>query len=59
MLIPLIPLPPNATEEERLQYWRLYVEQVVSLMPERFLPVGTEKRWWHLFKIEHPFTAKS
>jgi hypothetical protein len=56
---PIKPLPPNAdAETRRRMYWE-YVDLCVACNPSSFLPVGVKRRWWHLFKIEHPETSRS
>ena len=56
---PIKPLPPNADDETRRRMYWEYVDLCVATNPSMFLPVGVKKRWWHLFKVEHPETSRS
>ena len=35
-----------------------YIDDLARLNRLSILPIGVRKRWWHLFKIEHPLTTK-
>jgi hypothetical protein len=37
-------------------YWE-YADQCVKCNPHLFLPIGVKRRWWHIFKAEHPRTS--
>lgn len=49
------PVPKGAGFEVRKQMYLDYVEELVRLNPDRFLPLGMRRRWWNL-KREHPLT---
>lgn len=44
------------TEQERISAFRYYAVRIVAMYPNRFLPPNVRKRWWHLFRCEHPET---
>lgn len=55
--IPAIqPVGICASEKEKREAYIRYCVLLAELNPSRFLPVGVKKRWWHLFKTEHPLT---
>jgi hypothetical protein len=56
MIIPLIPIRKDATEQERIEAHKAYCLELVSLFPRAFLPLGIKRRWYHFFKQEHPLT---
>jgi hypothetical protein len=56
MIIPLVPIQKDATDEERLNAYRAYCLEIVNLFPSAFLPLGEVKRWYHFFRQEHPLT---
>lgn len=59
MILPLFErVPDGATKELRREMYNKYVDEIVTLNPGRFLPLGVTKRWWHLFKLEHPRTRE-
>jgi len=54
---PMRRYPEGADFETRSRMYWEYVNLLVDVNPSCFLPRGVKKRWWHLFKNEHPATA--
>jgi len=57
--IPPIPVPKEATKETRMEVYFQWCEKMQSANPSCMLPLGVKKQWFHLFKVEHPFTTKN
>lgn len=55
---PIKRLPQDADDKTRSQMYWEYVDECVAANRSWFLPVGVKRRWWHLFKVEHPKTTK-
>lgn len=53
---PIVRLPDNATAEEHRQQYIKSLEQLATMNPRFFLPLGVKWRWWHFLKQEHPLT---
>ena len=53
---PMKRLPRGATIQDRADAYLNYIDQMVLMFGDRYLPLGTEKRWWHFGKLEHPLT---
>lgn len=58
-IAPMMPkVPPSATAEDRLILFFDWCELNSKMNPSLNLPLGIEKKWYHFFKSEHPFTTK-
>jgi hypothetical protein len=51
--------PEGATQTERVAMFRKWCERLVAANPDRFLPQGVRRRWWHIAKLEHPLTRQA
>jgi hypothetical protein len=54
-IVPIKPLPKDATPEQRLQAFYEYCEAHRCRFPYHLLPPGVKKKWWQVFSKEHPF----
>lgn len=55
--VPMKEIAKDATPKERAQAFYEHCEEHVRVNPGTMLPLGVKKRWWHVFKTEHPFTT--
>jgi hypothetical protein len=51
-------VPNGASRRVREDMYLEYIEELVRLNPQRYLPIGQRKRWWNL-RLEHPRTSFS
>jgi hypothetical protein len=57
ILPPMPPLDISVAKKYSVKAYKDYCRLLVAANPGYFLPLGTKRRWWHFFKIEHPLTS--
>lgn len=56
--LPMQRIPEGTSDAIRLQLYFDYCQFNQAVNPDFNLPLGVKKRWYHLFKCEHPFTSR-
>lgn len=56
----ILPMPPYKSSDSMQVRRQVFFDwcQAVQKNSRYMLPLGMKKRWWMLFKSEHPFTSR-